>query len=475
MSVLETVATTINRNKMISEGDRLLIAVSGGPDSVALLHIMVKLAARYETELAIAHLNHGLRESEADRDEAFVRSLAEQYELPIFAEKRDVAAYRKKHRLCLEEAARNVRYAFFDDVSFRHGYHKLATGHQSDDNAEVFLMNLIRGAGPSGLSGIAPVRENFVIRPLIYVSRQQVLEYISENQLSYVVDSTNTSTDHLRNRVRHCLVPTLKTEYNPRICNAITRCADIIRFENEWMDQQTASFFQKALIRSSEKAIVLDIVIVNQHSKALIRRIYRKAIEKVRGNLRRIRNDHIQSIIQLCQSGQEHGMLDLPGNVIVHRCRSHVSIQTTDTAISDAQEDRTASVPLFSYSVIRYESIYLKEIDRIMSFSILKPGGIPAFAEYDNNTAFFDMDKIQLPLVIRSVIPGDRFRPLGMKGTQKLKSFFINQKVPHHRRRHIPLLVCQGHILWVAGYRIDDRFKLTSSTKNAIKVELLLA
>jgi len=198
------------------------VAVSGGPDSVALAHVLLNLSVEYFFRPAIAHLNHCLRGPDADRDAEFVSALARQLGVPIYAQKKDVRALQRRRRLSLEEAGRRSRYDFFDAVSAKHGFNKIALGHHSDDQAELVLMNLLRGSGPLGLSGIAPVREGKIVRPLIRLRRSEIIHYLAEKKIPYVTDTSNTDPAFMRNKIRHQLIPELQTAYNPRIVETST-------------------------------------------------------------------------------------------------------------------------------------------------------------------------------------------------------------------------------------------------------------
>jgi len=206
---------TVARFDMLEKEDRVLAGVSGGPDSVALLLFLLEIKAEYSLEIGIAHLNHMLRGSEADRDEEFVRNLAEKLDIPYFIEKKDVTAFAKKNRLSIEDSARKVRYSFFKDILKENNYSKIASGHNRDDNAELILMNILRGSGPTGLKGIQPVRENMIIRPLIEIQKQQIVTFLESVDQAYVMDSSNKDNVYLRNSIRNYFIPSIEEKYHP--------------------------------------------------------------------------------------------------------------------------------------------------------------------------------------------------------------------------------------------------------------------
>ena len=201
--ILRIVRETISVHRIFSRGDSVLVAVSGGPDSIALVHVILTLAAEYSLRPAIAHLNHCLRGLDSDRDAEFVIATARQLGVPIYAERKDVLAFQRSHRLSPEEAGRKIRYDFYDTVAEKYGFNKIALGHHSDDNAEQVLINLLRGSGPLGLSGIAPVREGKIVRPLICLRRSEIIDYLAEKKLAYVTDKSNTDPAFMRNKIRH--------------------------------------------------------------------------------------------------------------------------------------------------------------------------------------------------------------------------------------------------------------------------------
>jgi tRNA(Ile)-lysidine synthase len=214
--IVRTVKQAIAEHSMFQTGDRVLVAVSGGADSVALIYLLETLAPLFSFRLAIAHLNHCLREKESDRDAEFVLRLAQKLNLPVYLEKKDVHKYKRRHKLSLEEAARQVRYRFFNQVAKENGFNKIALGHHYDDNAELVLMFILRGSGPLGLSGIPAVRGDKIVRPLINVRRSEIIDYLTEKKLEYVSDTSNTDLNHQRNKLRHDLIPNILTSYNPR-------------------------------------------------------------------------------------------------------------------------------------------------------------------------------------------------------------------------------------------------------------------
>ena len=295
-SVVHTVAQTIADFDMLQPDDAVLVAVSGGADSVTLFHILQALAPLYSIRLGIAHLDHGLRGADADRDARFVAALAAEFNLPCHTKKVDVDLYRKRRKLSLEEAARKVRYNFYKETAARYGYTKIALGHHADDNAESVLMFLIRGSGPTGMSGIPPVRKGNIIRPLIRLTRRQTKEYLDENGLAHISDSSNLDNRFLRNRIRNQLIPELKASYNPGIISSLNRFADIFRKEKEWLEPIITPLFKKLVTRIDQDSLELSLATFGEFPEAVQRRVVRKAIAAVKGDLRRISFSHVDAV-----------------------------------------------------------------------------------------------------------------------------------------------------------------------------------
>jgi len=446
----------------------VLIAVSGGPDSVALAHLLDTLAGEYHLQLAIAHLNHCLRAQESDRDAEFAAALAGKFNLPFYLEKKDVHAFQKRRRLSLEEAARQVRYEFYDAVASKDGFNKIALGHHSDDNAELVLMNLLRGSGPLGLSGIAPVRANKIVRPLIHLKRSQIQDYISEKKIGFVTDTSNTDPAYRRNKVRHHLIPELKRSYNPAIVDSLNRLGEILQAEDQWMDEALEPFFNECVLDRTSHKISLAIPGVNGLGLAAGRRIIRKAIISVKRDLRRITFLHVDTVLELAKKGQACSSLNLPDGVRVIKDAGALTIKKEDP-------ESQADVVDYRYTIAGEGTTPIREASAAIRLAEIRREDLPDFKASGNHRAFFDRDCLRFPLVVRNFRPGDRFSPLGVDGTQKLKKYFSSHKISARQRKKCPLLLSEDKIIWVAGHRIDNSVKLGPKTRRVLMAELLLA
>jgi tRNA(Ile)-lysidine synthase len=470
--LIDSVVQTIRDFRMFQSGDAVLVGVSGGPDSVALLHLLTELAPRLSIRLGVAHLDHGLRPEFADRDARFVAALSRDYGLPFYTGQRNVTAYRLERKLSLEEAARRVRYAFFEELAQKLGFDKIALGHHADDNAKLMLMFMIRGSGATGFSGIPPVRQDRIVRPLIRLSRREIMDYVAAADLAYTIDHTNRDERYLRNRIRHHLLPMLRTHYNPGIDKVLNRFAEIMRAENQWMDSLLAASYEAARIDFGHRELRLSLTKVHPLDPALKRRLLRKAIADVKSDLRRISFQHVDSLLRLIDGGVQSFRLDLPDRIRVRRIGDVLEISREERPLRQVRDDSTVA----KKSSYRYDipsigtlpvTVDIPEAQLCIRFARLRPEDRPNLG--GQQVAFFDMDKLKFPLSLRNICPGDRFVPLGIRGRQKVKKYFIDHKVPVHLRTSCPVLVSQGQIAWLVGHRIDERYKLEPGTRRILK------
>jgi len=462
-SLLVVVEATIRQHDMLDEADTVVVGVSGGPDSTALLHTLVRLSPRWSLQLVVAHLNHKLRGSAADQDAVFVAGLAASLGIPCRIRSEDVLKFASEQRLSIQEAGRTIRYGFYNEVASEHSAGKIAVGHHAGDNAESVLIHLFRGTGPLGLSGIAPVRGERIIRPLMGVTRRQILDFLDQEGFEYVKDRSNADLKYLRNRVRHELLPHLREHYNPNIVFALNRLSSILRDEEDFWNQEVRKAFEGPLLVQKPDCISLSIPKLLHLHPALLRRVLREALSSLTGNLRRMGHAHVEAVSRLIASPSPTGHLDLPSGVKVVRAREEVNF-------SFGEPEEPAS---FEYEIPRIGTTMIREIGVALRLSECQRTEISDPKACTEVTALFDRAAVTFPMKVRSLKPGDRFRPLGMAGSQKVKTFFINQKVPRSHRKRCPILMSGGRIIWVGGFRIDNSVKITEQTKVVLKAEFL--
>jgi tRNA(Ile)-lysidine synthase len=410
---------------------------------------------------------------ESVRDAQFVSFLANRHKLPFHFDKVDVNRYRRDQKLSGEEAARELRYRFFAEVGETNGYQKIALGHQADDNAELVLMNMLRGSGPLGISGIRPVREGKFVRPLVRTTRAEIMRFLNDNGIEYVSDTTNSDMRYLRNRIRHQLIPNLKSTYNAKIVETLNRLSYILRSEEDWMDSLVEAASSHLITGSDNQGLQLNIQQFNALHTAAKRRIIRLVVQEAKGDLRRITFSHVEWIRRLCEKGPLFGRLDLPDRIRVQREGNLLNVSKESKPLR--QPSAGSRKGLFQYRMDKPETVWINEMCGWFKLSEISVDALPHNRDAGQMVAFFDMDRIIFPLIIRNILPGDRFRPLGMQGRQKVQDFFINAKVPRYERAKCPVLVSNEKIIWVVGYRIDDSVKVTQNTRKIVRAELLLA
>jgi tRNA(Ile)-lysidine synthase len=319
--LIDTVKKTIQKFRMLNRGDRVLVGVSGGPDSVCLLHILSQLSRAWKFDLGIAHLNHKLRGLDSEEDANFVQNLAERLNLPFYLEEVDTRAQIKRRGFSEEEGARILRYDFFCRQAKKIGAKKVALAHTKDDQAETVLMRLIKGAGPLGLCGMPALRnekESIIIRPLFEIWREEILAYLKENNIAYRIDASNFSSAYLRNRIRNELLPYLSGEFNPNIKEVLTNTAESLAVAFEYLHKQGKRKF-KSVTHKFNGRIILDGKKIKGFPEAIQREVFRQALRELKGDLRRIRYQHWKEFASLLYERPAGSVVDLPGEISIEK------------------------------------------------------------------------------------------------------------------------------------------------------------
>ncbi|MFC2031887.1 tRNA lysidine(34) synthetase TilS [Chloroflexota bacterium] len=460
-------------NGLVASQSHLLVAVSGGPDSVCLLHILVKLREELGISLHVAHLNHQLRGAESEADAQYVFDLAHRLGIAVTIEERDVKAYKARQHLSLEEAAREVRYTFLAEVAVSISADRVAVGHTVDDHIETILMHLIRGTGTRGLRGLQPVtmwqssgERVTVVRPLLQISREETASYCQNHQLMPRTDTSNLSLLPLRNRIRHQLIPLLQS-YNPQVTQSLLRTAGIVADDIAFMDEEMTKTWDK-IAREKENTIVLDKAGFLELPSALKRSLLRAAIEKLLSTLKDIETRHIEEIIAVLTkpAGKR---VSLPGGLIFTIEYDKYLLGPDSAALSPFPIlEGNSSLNILGETLLPGWRVEATTINR-EQYVNGKPEGDEAPSPWEKNlTASFDLEKTGGEVVVRSRRTGDRFQPLGMSQPKKLGEFMIDAKIPRAWRQRIPVVSSLRHILWVVGWRIDDRVKVTKDTQQIL-------
>jgi len=496
----------IQRYSLISHKEIVVVGVSGGADSVCLLHVLAKWRKELGIKLHVAHLNHQLRGVESEADAKYVSNLAGSLGIPISIDRQDVAAYRTERNCSIEEAARELRYAFLARVAGEVGAHRIAIGHTRDDQVETILMHILRGTGITGLCGLAPCspmaydsqgmslpasslslrasplslrakRSNLlVIRPLLDIIREETTNYCQEHQLAPRIDSSNLSLSFFRNRLRLQLLPLLR-QYNPSVDQALLRLADIAKEDSALIEQQASGLWDE-VARQENNAIYLDKKQIASLSIALQRQLLRAAVTRLAGDARDIEASHIEAARSLLNKPASK-RISLPHGLICHGGYNELVIAST------AKQSQLPPCPFpplpgeFPLKVPgKTVSSGWKVIASIVRGRAASPSSLGALGTSEgtcqsNLVADFDLHKTGTDLFVRQRRPGDRFQPLGMSMPKKLYEFMVDSKIPRSWRSHIPIVCSPQQIIWVVGWRIDDRVKTTEASKEILRLEFI--
>ncbi len=448
--LLPAMRSYIDRHVLIRPGHGIVIGVSGGPDSVSLLDVLFRLRKSLDITLYVAHLNHKLRGPASDADQQFVTDLAATRDLPCFSEEAILPA-----GCSLEQTARDVRLAFLKRVQRVTGASRIALGHTRSDQAETVLIRLVRGAGPTGLGAIRPIRDGLWIRPLLAVSRQQIQAYVEHRNLQVRHDISNADVRFLRNRIRHHLLPEIASAYNPAIEAALARSAEIIQGEDQLLGQQAESAYRKALRYESRRKIILDENAVFGYHIALQRRIFKTAFFRLRGCARALDGQSVSRMEALRLTPE--GVVQVSSDISAHRSSPWLIL--------------SRPTPFFSTEVAVPGITEIAEIGAVLETRIRPASQVRRDdLSSDPYHACFDWDALPGGLTLRNRRRADRFRPFGLNGTQKISDLFINLKIPRPLRDEIPLLLGGQAILWVVGLRTAQSTAVTHRAKTVLDI-----
>ena len=459
MRLQRKLVETVNQHQMLQAGHRILVAVSGGPDSMALLHALYTLADELDIKPAVAHLNHQLRGPEADGDEAYVKQWCEKWDLPCFAQRQDIAKLAAQQKLSVEEAGRYARYSFFARLADEHGFDRVALGHTATDRIETLLINLLRGTGLSGLCGIPPRRGRF-IRPLIATWRNETAEYCRWYDLQPRLDASNLSSDnYLRNQVRLELLPLLESDYAPHIQSALLRLAQAAQQELSWTEPLVQAAYEQAA-EGNDHSISLDLAQLADMAPGLRYRLLRQALVRLRGDAADIEAVHYDMLQQLIGKAQTGAEIHLPGAILARRGYNSIELSVGRRGSPGPGEAIGGRYILPVPGTVRVPQV---ELTVSTELTRKRPGEL---GNAQGRQVTVDGLATGEVLLVRGWQPGDSFQPLGLSGHKKLQDLFVDNKVPRHERDRIPLIVTgDKQIVWVVGYQLADPFKVTPRTK----------
>jgi len=457
----------IQKKGLLQGEEMLLVGVSGGPDSVCLLHLLHQLKETLGVSLHVVHLDHRLRGAASDADARYVSRMAQRLGLEATVEGRDVLAYKREHRLSLEEAARRVRYDFFAEVAKSLGARRIALGHTADDQVETILMHLVRGSGVAGLRGMQIVTRwrakasgtsLIVVRPLLEVSRDEIETYCMAYDLEPRSDFSNYSLDYARNRFRYELLPLLQS-YNPNVRAALLRTARAAADELSFFEEQLSPVWDQ-VVREQPDGLLLDTGQALSLHPALLRHLLRRAVEELLGDLTDIEAAHIEKMTAML-SKPAGKRLSLPRGLVF-------SAGYDGCMLTLGIPEGCPLPPLEGEHRLELGGETLLPGWRVRSGII---SHLPEKANSGGFEAYLDLDRAGEEILVRPRRAGDRFQPLGMEQPKKLQDFMVDAKIPREWRDSVPLVCSPEQILWVVGWRIDERAKVTPETKRVLCIE----
>jgi tRNA(Ile)-lysidine synthase len=462
--LFERVKRTIDRYRLLEDGDRVIVGVSAGVDSMVLLHLLNAFREIFHLSLIIAHVNHGLRPEESGREAELVQKESGRLRLPFEYGQFNVREFQKLGGFSPQDAARRIRFHFFYDLLRKHHAQKIALGHNADDQVETVLLRLIRGSGLEGLKGILPIRERKVIRPLLEVWREEIDSFAMGKKIPSLLDSSNLKNDYFRNRIRLSLIPFIEGEFQPHFRESLLRTSTILREENDYLERGAEEAYQK-ITHEAKDTLAFKFSEYQSLHPAIQWRVIKKIVERIHEGGMVMEDGGRADVLKVCQNLHQSSpsfLSELPHGFWVEKQYDVVRLGKGEVNLP----------PPFEVELISPGHTPVKEIGKEV---VIEETDRDQFGNYSGspNTALLDYESLRFPLKMRNFRPGDRFRPLGVKGTQKLKDFFIDHKVPKFERPRVPLLISEEMIAWVVGYRIDERVKITERTRKVLKVKIV--
>ncbi|MBN2892507.1 MAG: tRNA lysidine(34) synthetase TilS [Bacteroidales bacterium] len=445
--MLDKFISNIETNKLIEKDDKILVAVSGGADSVVLLDLLVKL----EYEIAVAHCNFKLRGEDSELDEVFVKNLAAKYYIPLFEKTCPAREYAESKGISIEMAARELRYEWFEQIAKQYKFNIIATAHHANDSVETILMNLSRKTGIRGLTGI-PVRNGKIIRPLLFANKKDILEYAEKNKLEFRTDKTNFETDFQRNKIRHLIIPEFE-KLNPAFSENVLQSAQNIMLHKQLFEKYYKKFKRKCV------SVQNDIIYLKIDKFKKFKPIELFLFEFIRSC--GFNFSHVEDILKAIDN--QSGKMFFSGTHRLVKERDFLVISKNNelSYLKFEINEEDGKIKVNSGEI---DELYLKfskqkvEVEKISA---------------DEKIGFFDLKKIEFPIILRKWQQGDSFKPLGMNGKRKkLSDYFKDEKFSMIEKENVWILESNGKIMWILGHRIDERFKITTNTIDVFKIEI---
>ncbi len=469
--MLEKVQDYINKHNMIQKGDRIVVGVSGGADSVCLFHVLLKLTMSYGLTLFAVHVNHGIRGEEADEDEAYVKNLCREHKVSFTSVKADVTGLAAREGLSEEEAGRKVRYEAFWDCLYKNKCNKIAIAHNRNDNAETVLFHLFRGSGIKGLTGIPAVRDN-IIRPLLNTDREEIENYLKENHIRYQIDRTNLTQDYSRNKIRHTIISFAREEINAKAIEHIVQASEKLAEIDGYLEKNIKIAFDKVTVYHKKgEAYEIDIEKLRQEDLVIQKGIIRKIFIQLAKQLKDVEALHTELILAL--TGKPVGKaVNLPHGILAVRGYHSITMKINpNLKLPGKVSPENSQVQPVEQKLTIPGDIRIPQTNQILHVKLLnykKNMIIPR----NGCTKWFDYDKINNTVLIRTRKEGDFIQIDSAGSRKKIKSLFIDEKIPREKRDIQPLLADGAHIMWVIGGRMSEAYKVNEDTKVILEINL---
>ncbi len=450
--IILDVANNIKKYRMISPGDKIIVGLSGGPDSVFLVTVLQKLKDILKFDIGAAHVNHKIRGSEADADELFSLKLCEDYGIAFHCAKIDVPKQANILKTSEENAGRIARYKFFNDICSKFGYNKIAVAHNMNDSVETVLINLIRGCSLNGLGGIRPINNN-VIRPIINISKERILEYLKNNAIEYKIDKTNNDNVYTRNKIRNVILESMK-EINPSVIETIYSNLDNLRNDDDYISSEC---IKSKCITQNGKDVVIDRIKLSELPPSLKKRVIIRGFAAICGKTNNVEKKHINILLGDLQSGNYYNM---PNGIVAEVSFDKIILSPLKNTV---QISRNINIPVLPPCVVDFDNDLKVKFDFVCNadFSI-------------KDCLYIDYDQLETDnIILRKKLPGDKMIPYGMSGEKKLKKLYTELKIPVSKRESIPVLCSGSTIAAVIPYRISDKYKVNDNTKAILRIQMI--
>ena len=455
--IFEKVLSTINKHELIQKGDKIVVGLSGGPDSVCLLHILSRLKEELDLEIYAAHLNHQIRGIEAQKDAFYISKLCEEMGITFFIKSINVLEYCEKNGVSIEEGARKLRYEMFYEIKNNTRANKIAIGHNLNDQAETILMRMMRGTGLQGLKGIEYIRDGVIIRPILDIERNDIEEYCKQNKLNPRIDKTNLESIYTRNKIRLELIPYMKDNFNSNIIESIVRMGNSLRSDNDYIESEALIKFKEVSNIKSDSVEINLKPYINLHNSMKVR-ILRNSIKHILGDTNFIDQRHIDDIIELEDESKIDKVINLPRGIYVYRKKNSIILTNKEIVIEEIE---------FCYNIPSNGFIKVKEIGTIIETQVVSIDKYKR-SKSDKSCKWFDFNKIKGGIVVRNRRSGDKIKLSG--GSKKIKDLFIDIKIPKEDRCKVPVIADDQGILSVGNFRNSENYKIDEETKEVLKV-----